>query len=48
VLEIFRLRNQPDRLLRRLIPGMDQRRRGGQFSQMPDVSFHQAGGLNYR
>ena len=48
VLEIFRLRNQADRLLRRLVPGLDQRRRGGQFNQMLNVSFHQAGGLDYR
>ncbi len=46
VLESFRLRNQADRLLRRLIRGMDQRRPGGQFRQMLDVSFHQAGGLD--
>jgi len=27
---------------------MDKRRRAGQFSQMLDVSFHQAGRLDYR
>ena len=48
VLATFRLRNRVDGLLRRMLPAMGQRRRAGQFSQMLDLSFHRAGGLDYR
>ena len=44
----LRLRNSADRLLRRFRPGMEQRRRAGQFEQMLGLRFFQSGALDYR
>ncbi|WP_366656180.1 oxygenase MpaB family protein [Fodinicurvata sp. EGI_FJ10296] len=41
VLAAMRLRFRADRLLRRAFPGLDRRRRAGQFGQLVELSFHE-------
>ncbi|MGG5887636.1 oxygenase MpaB family protein [Falsiroseomonas sp. HC035] len=48
VLPFLRLRNGADRLLRKLLPGQEQRRRAGQFRRMLDLSFVERGMISYR
>ncbi len=48
LLKLLRLRNQIDQLIQKVVPGMEQRRRAGQFQQMLDTSHYETRGINYR
>lgn len=47
VLPLLRLRNRADRVLRRLVPGLEQRRRASQFQRMLELSFFDRGRISY-